>query len=98
LPGKRRGIYHDLVKRRILKWTLAGLGILAVAAGAFMVVQIGPRNIIGMLRYDQRREGDLRPGDPAPDVVLTALDGTTSVRLLDHHRARPLVLVFGSFT
>ena len=86
------------MKVRILKWTLAALGLLALAAGVFMVVQIGPRNIIGMLRYDQRREGLLQPGDPAPDVVLTALDGATTTRLLEHHRARPLVLVFGSFT
>jgi len=56
------------------------------------------RNIIGMVRYDQRRKGALRVGDPAPDVLLAALDGTTTVRLDDLLDGRPVVLVFGSFT
>ena len=59
---------------------------------------MGPRNIIGMLRYDQRREGDLRPGDAAPDVALVGLDGSSPAHLRDHLGARPLVLIFGSFT
>lgn len=77
-----------------------GLGVLALAlaAAVFMVVQIGPRNVWGMLRYDHRREGDLVVGDLAPDVVLTALDGTTSVRLHERIGERPMVLVFGSYT
>jgi hypothetical protein len=76
-----------------------GLGVLAlaIAAAVFMVVQIGPRNVWGMLRYDHRREGDLVVGDLAPDVVLTALDGT-SVRLHERIGARPVVLIFGSYT
>ena len=78
--------------------------ILLVAAGlllafaAFALVQIGPRNVIGMLRYDRRREGDLKIGDRAPDVVLRALDGSSRARLLEHAAGRPLVVVFGSFT
>ena len=46
------------------------------AAGVTYMIG-GPRNLIGMLRYDQRREGDLKVGDRAPDVTLLALDGKT---------------------
>lgn len=73
-----------------------GLGALGVAVWALVV--IGPRNLWGMFLYDQRREGDLEVGDPAPGVALAALDGSTRVDLRDHVGGRPLVLVFGSFT
>jgi len=71
------------------------LGMLAVGAFAYM---IGPRNVIGMLRYDQREEGKLKVGDRAPDVGLVSLDGGAPVRLADHLGGKPTVLVFGSFT
>ncbi|HRC85303.1 MAG TPA: hypothetical protein PK413_06830 [Thermoanaerobaculia bacterium] len=71
---------------------------LVVAAATVAVVKIGPRNVIGMLRYDQRHEGTLRVGDRAPDVALRALDGERVLHLLDSVGPRPLVLVFGSFT
>jgi hypothetical protein len=58
----------------------------------------GPRNLIGMLRYDQREEGTLKVGDKAPDVTLISLDGTTPVRLASEIGGKPTVLVFGSFT
>ncbi len=80
------------------KRILIGLGLVLAGVAVYFVASIGPRNIIGMIRYDQRREGDLRPGDAAPDVQLTALDGVTPVRLLDADSGRPLVIVFGSFT
>jgi peroxiredoxin len=51
-----------------------------------------------MLLYDQRREGTLKVGDPAPDVTLVGLDGTSEVKLASLFGTRPLVLVFGSFT
>jgi len=79
-------------------WTLAGLGLVLAALVGAALVMIGPRDLIGILRYDQRREGSLKVGDRAPDVVLAALDGASQVRLLDRHAARPLVIVFGSFT
>ena len=74
---------------------LGGAILLLAGAG---VAWIGPRNIIGMMRYDQRREGDLKVGDRAPGVTLTGLDGKTAVRLGEHVGPRPLVLVFGSYT
>jgi hypothetical protein len=80
------------VKRVLL---VLGLAVLGVAG--YLVVQMGPRNAIGMLLYDQRHEGRLRVGDRAPDVTLTALDGTPH-RLLAGSGGRPVVLVFGSYT
>ena len=83
---------------KALIWVGASLALLVLGAGAFFVVKMGPRNVIGMLRYDQRQEGALKVGDPAPDVSLIALDGATEVRLRDRIGAKPLVLVFGSYT
>ena len=54
--------------------------------------------IVGMLRYDTRKEGSLRIGDRAPDAVLRLPDGRGTTRLSDHIGGKPLVLVFGSFT
>jgi hypothetical protein len=84
---------------RVWKRVLLGLAILVVVAAAGMTYMIGgPRNLIGMLRYDQRREGDLKVGDRAPDVSLVSLDGKTPVRLSSEIGGKPTVLVFGSFT
>jgi hypothetical protein len=82
------------------KRALLALAVLVVAAVGVMTYMIGgPRNLIGMLRYDQRQEGTLKVGDKAPDAELTALDGTTRVPLLAGSDAsRPTVIIFGSFT
>jgi hypothetical protein len=79
--------------KRIL--LLFGLAVLVVAG--FLVARIGPRTVVGLLLYDQRHEGRLRVGDRAPDVTLTALDGT-SRPLFAGSGGRPVVLVFGSYT
>jgi len=75
---------------------LAGLALLALGAFTYMIG--GPRNLIGMLRYDQREEGTLQVGDRAPDVSLVSLDGRTPVKLADQLGGKPTVLIFGSFT
>lgn len=81
-----------------IKWgLLVVVGVAALFAG-YMIYSIGPRNLIGMWRYDQRREGDLKVGDRAADVELVALDGRSTVRLKDSIGPRPLVLIFGSYT
>jgi hypothetical protein len=83
----------------MLKKIVIVVAVLAVIAlGAVTYLIGGPRNLIGMLRYDQREEGTLKVGDRAPDVGLIALDGTTPVRLSDQLGGRPTVLIFGSFT
>ena len=84
--------------RKVLVWTGIALAILVAGGAIFVVVRIGPRNVIGMLRYDKRKEGKLTVGHPAPDVSLTALDGTTRVALHERIGKRPVVLIFGSYT
>ena len=81
----------------MLKKILLVAGGLVVLAATVIVVKIGPSNVIGMIRYDQRREGDLKVGDLAPAGMLTSLDGRAQVPLL-RTNGRPQVLVFGSFT
>ena len=82
----------------MLKKILLGFGALVLLLGGAAAVLVGPRNLIGMLRYDQRREGSLVVGDVAPDVALAAIDGGPDVQLASLMRGKPLVLVFGSFT
>ncbi|HEY5610340.1 MAG TPA: deiodinase-related protein, partial [Thermoanaerobaculia bacterium] len=72
--------------------------VIVVAGGAFVVFRIGPRNIIGMIRYDQREEGSLEVGHRAPEVQLLTLDGKGTKRLGEFIGSKPLVLIFGSFT
>ena len=79
-----------------MKKVLLVLAALVVAAATAMVVKIGPRNVIGMIRYDQRRDGDLKVGDRAPAAQLVSLDGRSAQPLL--HAEKPSVLIFGSFT
>ena len=82
----------------LFKWVLVVLGLLVVAIAGGASLLIGPRNLIGMWRYDQRREGTLEVGEPAPDVELIALDGVSAVHLRDSIGEKPLVIIFGSYT
>jgi hypothetical protein len=79
------------------KKILIGLGAAIVLAAVVGVTLIGPRNLVGMARYDIRDEGSLRVGDRAPDVELVSLEGPR-VHLKDRFGARPVVMIFGSFT
>ena len=86
---------------RILKWTAISLvAILAIAFGVGCYFMGSPRDLYGFLRYalPQWHRGDLRVGDAAPDARLLALDGQSSFHLHDRIGARPLVLIFGSYT
>jgi hypothetical protein len=85
---------------KLWKKLLIGVGcLLVLALGGFTYMVGGPRNLIGMIRYDQREEGTLKVGDRAPDVTLLELDGKTPVKLSDRlGGGKPAVLVFGSFT
>jgi hypothetical protein len=87
-----------LTKMKLFKRILIGLVIALVGLAALAAWRIGPRNVVGMIRYDQRKEGNLRVGDAAPDVELVAPDGARRVRLKEFVGAQPLVLVFGSYT
>jgi hypothetical protein len=59
-----------------------------------------PRDAYGFLRYAVPgwHQGDLKVGDQAPDIELLALDGHSRLRLHDQLGARPLILIFGSYT
>lgn len=85
---------------KILRRSALALLVLGVLAlGVFTYLVGGPRNLVGMMLYDQREEGWLRVGDPAPDVALTAVDGTTRTSLLaGREEGKAQVLIFGSFT
>lgn len=88
------------MKRRTAKWLLLGGAVVLLALlvpEVMKLVQMGPKDYWGMVRYDQREEGDLAVGDTAPDAVVRALDGSTT-RLADRLGTRPVVLVFGSYT
>jgi len=82
----------------VLKKILLALVLLAFAGAVYAAHEIGIANIVGMLRYDQRREGALHVGDAAPDVALGTIDGEHTVPLLAALRGKPLVLIFGSYT
>jgi hypothetical protein len=86
---------------RALKST--GIVLIAVLAIGFAVgcyFMGSPRDLYGFLRYalPQWHGGDLRLGDSAPDAPLLALDGHSSFHIRDRIGARPLVLIFGSYT
>jgi hypothetical protein len=80
------------------KKVLLAIAALVVIGAGVMVAKIGPRNVIGMIRYDQRREGDLKVGDRAPGAMLVSLDGKSPSPLFDPTLNKPTVLIFGSFT
>jgi hypothetical protein len=84
--------------RPLVRRITLGVVVAVLAVGGWFLYRIGPSNLWGMLRYDQREEGALKVGDAAPDVALVALDGKT-VGLHERTGAgKPAVLVFGSYT
>lgn len=86
---------------RIAKW--AGLAFAILLIGVFVGLSFmagSPRDVYGMVRYafPHMHRGKLHPGDDAPDVRLLALDGSNHFHLRERTGARPLVLIFGSYT
>ncbi len=84
-------------------WTWIGWGVgllLAIAFGVLSYVAGSPKDAYGMLRYalPHMHRGKLRPGDDAPDARLLSLDGERHFHIRDRLGARPLVLIFGSYT
>jgi hypothetical protein len=82
-------------------WTLGIVVVLLLAAFFVLCKMAGsPRDAYGMVRYalPHMHRGNLKVGDDAPDVRLLALDGANQFHLRERTGARPLVLIFGSFT
>jgi hypothetical protein len=87
--------------KRFLKWFASLLAVLLLAAFGVLCYMAGsPKDAYGMVRYalPHMRRGTLKVGSDAPDVRLLALDGTNHFHIRERIGARPLVLVFGSFT
>jgi hypothetical protein len=85
----------------ILKWALGVIAVLLVGAFVGLSIMAGsPRDAYGMVRYafPHMHRGNLKVGDDAPDVRLVALDGSDRFHLREKTGARPLVVIFGSYT
>jgi len=86
---------------RSWKWTLGSILALLVIAFAGLSFMAGsPKDVYWMVRYafPHMHRGKLRTGDDAPDVKLLALDGANRFHLRERTGAKPLVVVFGSYT
>jgi len=87
--------------KKIAKWSGIGVVILLVAVFLGLCKMAGsPRDVYGMVRYafPHMHRGKLHLGDDAPDASLLALDGTIHFHLRERTGARPLVVIFGSYT
>jgi peroxiredoxin len=90
-----------LSSRLFWKWT-AGIAALLLVAGFLFLCKVAgsPRDAYLLVRYalPHIHRGSLKVGDPAPDARLLALDGSTYFHLRDKIGAKPLVLIFGSYS
>jgi hypothetical protein len=87
--------------KRFLKWTIGVVAGLLIAAFLLLCKMSGsPRDAYGMVRYalPHMHRGTLKVGDDAPDARLVALDGANHFHIRERTGARPLVLIFGSYT
>jgi hypothetical protein len=83
------------------KWTIGVVLALFIVAFIGLSLMAGsPKDAYGMVRYalPHMHRGKLKVGDDAPDVRLVALNGSDHFHLRERTGAKPLVLVFGSFT
>ena len=85
----------------IAKWSLISFAVLVILAYVGLSVMAGgPKDALLMLRYalPHMHRGTLKVGDDAPDATLVDLDGATRFHIRQNTGAKPLVVVFGSFT
>jgi hypothetical protein len=90
----------------ILVWCVTTVGLYAAMLqpperfGAVMarVPTIAMRLLPFRRLWMSARAGNLQIGDQAPDFELPMLHGKGRVKLSDASRARPVVLIFGSYT
>lgn len=83
-------------------WLGIGVGAIAVTAGVVLSMMAGsPKDAVYMVRYafPYMHRGNLKIGDSAPDARVFALNGNATFHIRDRATAaKPLVVVFGSFT
>ncbi len=87
--------------KKAFMWIGISLGALLVIA--FIVLSVmagGPKDAVYMVRYalPHMHRGNLKVGDAAPDARVYSLNGTDTFHIRERTGAKPLVVVFGSFT
>ena len=85
----------------IWKWTIGTILVLLIGAFVGLSIMAGsPKDAYGMVRYalPHMHRGNLKIGDDAPDARLVALDGNDHFHIRERTGARPLVVIFGSYT
>ena len=87
--------------KTILSWI--GIGLAALLIIAFIALSVmagGPKDALYMVRYalPHMHRGNLKIGDTAPDARVFALNGTEIFHIRERTGAKPLVIIFGSFT
>lgn len=83
------------------KWTIGTILVLLVGAFVGLSILAGsPKDAYGMVRYalPHMHRGNLKIGDDAPDARLVALNGSDHFHIRERTGARPLVVIFGSYT
>ena len=86
---------------RFSKWTIGVVLVLLVGAFVGLSVMAGsPKDVYGLVRYalPHMHRGSLKVGDDAPDARLVALDGASRFHIRERTGARPIVIIFGSYT
>ena len=87
--------------KQVFMWIGIGLGTLLIIAFVALSVMAGsPKDAFYMVRYalPHMHRGNLKIGDAAPDARIYALDGNDTFHIRERTGAKPLVVVFGSFT
>ena len=87
--------------KTMLTWMAAGIALLLLLGFVGLSFMAGgPKDALYMLRYalPHMHRGKLHPGDNAPDARLLALNGTDHFHIRERLSARPLMVVFGSYT
>ena len=87
--------------RKIFICAGISLGVLLVVAFVLLSMMAGgPKDALYMVRYARphMHRGNLKVGDSAPDARVYALDGVETFHIRERTGAKPLVVVFGSFT
>jgi len=83
------------------KWTIGISLVLLIVAFVVLSKMAGsPKDAYGMVRYafPHMHRGNLKVGDDAPDARLVSLDGSNRFHIRERTGARPLVVIFGSYT